>query len=102
MIGAGEQYGTGGINRGKGDAPMYYGDKEDLETNNIEGINSRNMERALPGEVLGIGLTEHDDENAPSIRQSGGQLSNKASGGETVWREALMPEEKAVLKRFFK
>ncbi|MDF1816825.1 MAG: hypothetical protein P1V20_31775, partial [Verrucomicrobiales bacterium] len=94
--------GRGGINRGRGDAPIFFGDEEDLKTNNIEGVSGTDLERAMPTDVLGIGLTEHDDEEKPSIRQAGGQLSNKASGGEAVWRESLMPEEKALLKRYFK
>ena len=95
-------FGRGGINRGRGDAPLFFGDEEDLKTNNIEGVKGNDLSRAVPSDVLGVGETEHDNEQKPSVRQSGGQFSGKASGGETVWREALMPEEKALLKRYFK
>ena len=81
---------------------MFFGDKEDLKTNNIEGIKGKEIDRAVPGDVLGLGETEHETDQAPSIRQDGGALSNKAKGGEAVWRESLMPEEKALLKRYFK
>ena len=76
--------------------------KTDLKTNNIEGVKGEDLSRAVPGEVLGVGETEHDDEQVASVRQEGGQLSKKASGGEAVWKESLMPEEKALLKRYFK
>lgn len=97
-----EQYGRGGLNRGRADAPMFFGEEQDLGTDNIENVKSVDMERAVPGEVLGLGQTEHDDQETPSIRQQGGQLKHKAAGGDTVWRESLMPEEKALLKRYFK
>ena len=94
--------GRGGIDRGRGDAPMFFGDEQDLKTENIEGVSGDDLKRAVPADVLGLGITEHDDEQNPSVRQAGGTLSNKAAGGEAVWRESLMPEEKALLKRYFK
>lgn len=94
--------GRGGLGRGKADAPIFFGDEQHLNTNNIENIKNNDMQRALPTDVLAVGETEHDDEQKPSIRQAGGALSNKAGGGEAVWRESLMPEEKALLKRYFK
>ncbi len=100
-LGQGQQPGSGGINRGKADAPLFYGDETDLKTNRIEGVEGTDLSRALPGEVLGVGETEHEDEQSPSVRQEGGTLSGRASGGDAVWRESLMPEEKAVLKRYF-
>ncbi|MDF1751671.1 MAG: hypothetical protein P1U89_02730 [Verrucomicrobiales bacterium] len=94
--------GRGGIKRGRGDAPIFFGEEENLNTDNIEGVSGNDLERAMPADVLGVGETEHDDEQKPYVRQTGGNLSNKATGGEAVWREALMPEEKALLKRYFK
>lgn len=97
-MGAGE----GDIQRGPGSAPITFGDEQNLKTKNIENVNSRDFKRAAPGEVLQVGETEHDDEQRPSVRAEGGQLSNDAQGGDAVWRESLMPGEKALLKRYFK
>jgi len=94
--------GRGGIERGRGDAPMFYGDEQDLKTNNIEGVSGKDLESVVPTDVLGIGQTKHDDEQKPSQRQSGGALSKGAAGGDAVWRESLTPGEKALLKRYFK
>ena len=98
----GLQPGEGGVNRGKGDAPMFFGDETDLNTQQLEGVSGDDLERAAPGEVMAVGESEHEIDELPSVRQTGGQLSNKSSGGEAVWRESLMPEEKALLKRYFK
>ena len=94
--------GQGGVKRGPGTAPITFGEEQNLKTKNIENVNSRDYKRAAPGEVLAIGETKHDDENKPSNRQAGGTLSREAGGGDAVWRESLMPEEKALLKRYFK
>lgn len=94
--------GKGDITRGPGTAPITYGDEQNLKTKNIENINNPDLRRASPGEMLAIGETEHDDAQKPSVRQSGGQLSSGAKGGDAVWRESLMPEEKRLLKRYFK
>jgi hypothetical protein len=94
--------GRGGVTRGPGDAPIFYGEEQDLKTNQIEGVSGTDLERAVPTDVLGLGETKHDDEQKPSQRQSGGALSKNAAGGEAVWRESLTPGEKALLKRYFK
>ncbi len=94
--------GRGGISRGRGDAPMFYGDEQNLKTNRIEGVSGTDLERVVPTDVLGIGQTKHDDEQKPSLRQDGGSLAKDAAGGDAVWRESLTPGEKALLKRYFK
>lgn len=97
-----ERLGRGGINRGRGDTPMFYGDEQDLGTNNLERVSNPDLSRATPGDVLGLGETEHDDEKAASKRQAGGEISGRGQGGDAIWRDVLMPEEKAALKRYFK
>lgn len=95
--------GKGGITRGPGTAPITFGEEQNLKTKNLETIQgNKDMSRAAPGEILAIGETEHDNPNQPSVRQSGGALSNSANGGDAVWRESLTPDEKALLKRYFK
>lgn len=99
----GEGPGQGGTQRGRGDAPLFYGEKEkNLKTNKVENVSNPDLERAIPGEVLAVGETKHDDEQKPSVRQAGGGLSGAAGGGEAVWRDSLLPSEKALLKRYFK
>lgn len=94
--------GSGGINRGRGDAPLYYGDKEDLNTSNIEKVENLDLSRASLGEMLGLGETEHDIDKNGSANTTGGAISSAGSGGEAVSRENLLPDEQALLKRYFK
>lgn len=95
--------GRGGVERGRGDAPLFYGDKEDdLGTSNIEGIRNEDLSRATPGEVIGLGETERELDTTPTGPQSGGSVLSTGRGGEAVSREILRPEEQAVLKRYFK
>jgi hypothetical protein len=99
---SGQQPGNGGISRGRGDAPLYFGDEEDLKTNQIEGVTNEDRSRAAMGDLLALGETEHDDEENNAKTSQGGAVASQGKGGEAVWRESLLPNEKAVLKRYFK
>lgn len=101
--GLGEGPGAGGVSRGRGDAPLSYGEKSsDLGTSTIEKISNTDFSRATPGEVLGLGETERKLDQSPAASQVGGTLGSAGSGGEAVSREVLRPDEEAVLKRYFK
>ena len=95
--------GNAGISRGPGPAPLFLGENEtNLGTNNIEGVKNEDYSKAAPGDVMGIGQTEHDIDETKTGPQKAGAVGSVGQGGDTVWRESLMPEEKAVLKRYFK
>lgn len=94
--------GSGGITRGKGDAPMFYGDEDDLRTNRVESVSNEDLSRAAIGDVIGAGETEHDDEMVSSGPQEGGAVESSGTGGDAVWKDSLLPDEQAVLKRYFK
>lgn len=101
--GKGMTPGQGGVERGRGDAPLFYGDKEDnLGTENIETIKNEDLSRATPGEVLGLGETEREIDKRLTGPQSGGRVNSTGQGGDAVSRETLRPDEQAVLKRYFK
>lgn len=94
--------GSGGIGRGRADAPLFYGDKDDLNTSNIEKVENLDLSRASLGETLGLGETEHEiDKNGRTVT-TGGTISSAGSGGEAVSRESLLPDEQALLRRYFK
>jgi hypothetical protein len=99
----GEMPGAGGITRGKADAPIFFDDKaDDLGTDNLERVTNEDFSKAAIGEVLGLGETEREiDENA-SGPVAGGAVGSAGKGGEAVSRETLLPDEQAVLKRYFK
>lgn len=103
MEGEGMNPGRGGVERGRGGAPLFYGDKEDdLATKNLEAITNEDFSRATPGEVLGLGETEREIDQTPAGLRPGGGILSTGQGGDAVSRETLRPDEQAVLKRYFK
>lgn len=93
--------GTGELQRGPGEAPIFFGDKDDLGTRRIESVSNEDLSRAAIGDVIGLGETEHEDDLTGSGMQEGGAVDSTGSGGDAVWRDALLPDEQAVLKRYF-
>ena len=81
---------------------MFYGDEDDLGTNNVEKIANEDLSRASLGDLLSVGETEQEENEQVFGAQAGGRISSKGRGGDAVWRESLVPEEQALLKRYFK
>lgn len=101
--GEGEAPGKGGLSRGRGDAPLVFDEEADqLGTSNIEGIRNEDLSRATLGETIGLGETERKIDPTPSGPVAGGAATSLGQGGEAVSRQPLLPDEQAVLKRFFK
>jgi len=98
----GSMPGRGGVNRGPGTAPITLADEEsNLGTKNLEAVNSNDLSRAAPADLIGITQTEHDLDQSNRGAQAGGNIGSAGSGGETVWKDSLLPAEKAVLKKYF-
>lgn len=101
--GEGEMPGAGGISRGKGDAPLFFDDQaDDLGTDHLERVTNDDFSKAAIGEVLGLGETERDIDEIKAGPVAGGAVGSAGKGGEAVSRETLLPDEQAVLKRYFK
>ena len=101
--GDGEGLGKGGIDRGPGHAPGMLGDEaEKLELNKEERLKSNDLSNTLPGDLLETTDGEHDIDKSDAKVRSGGNTENKGTGGERVWKNSLLPEEKKAIKKFFK
>lgn len=99
----GEVPGAGGIGRGEADAPLFFGDQpHDLVSENLEPISNGDFSRAAVGEVIRLDETEREIEVTSSGPSEGGAIGSGGKGGEAVSREMLLPDEQAVLKRYFK
>ncbi len=93
--------GRGGVNRGRGDAPLTWGDESD-ET------NTKFKEVVLPpgfledpkGEILGVTKTAPNEEPAESAPRSARRQVNPASGQET-WKRKLRPRHRNVVRKYF-
>ncbi len=99
----GRRPGQGEIQRGRGDAPMFFGEEDQLGTDNLEEVGNSDLSRAALGELVGVGETEREIDEQPAGPIAGGNVSSTGQGGEAVWRDqALLPDEKALLKRYFR
>lgn len=94
--------GKGEIDRGPGHAPGLLGDeKPGLETGDLTALDSRDLSRATPGDLLQLQDGEHEADTSGSSLSRGGGTDATGAGGDRVWRESLDPAEQRTLKRFF-
>ena len=99
MAGGGRP-GRGGVTRGRGDAPMMWGDESPGRSDQFEA-------RALPGArlsdpessaILGIGSA------APTVDAHGegaGLVETSPTSGKTAWRRRLSPKHRRAVGSFF-
>lgn len=96
--------GRGGINRGRADAEMSFGEKNDLGTTRAERIRQEiDAKRAAPNEVLAVVDGEHEiDESAYAGPKAGGDIASEGDGGAAVQVDSLLPGEQSAVRKFFK
>lgn len=98
----GEGPGKGGVNRGPGHAPGVLGKEgEKIQLGDLTGIESKDLSRSLPGDLLQLQDGEHDVDKTPVGPRAGGDTGSTGDGGDRVWKDALDPEEQKALKKFF-
>ena len=99
----GEGPGKGGIDRGPGAAPLFLGEQQSkLGTNNQEALSNPDLSRTTPADLIGIGNDKHEVDKSALGPRDAGAVGSTGEGGEQVWKENLAPQERAVLKRYFK
>ena len=96
--------GRGGIDRGRGDAELTFGEQNDLGTKRTEKLNQTlDAARAAPDEVLAVVDGEHEvDTKAFSGPKAGGAVVGEGDGGSAVQVNTLLPAEQETVRRFFK
>jgi hypothetical protein len=77
-------------------------DPANLHTNKPESLTSEDLKRTRPGDAIGTADTEHQLDKTPVGPQSAGSVNGQGRGGDSVWRDSLLPAEKAVLQKYFK
>lgn len=98
----GEGPGRGGVDRGPGHAPRPLGKAhEDTGAGKHEGLKSEDQRNALPGDLLETNDAQHDVDKTKVGPTAGGASSGKGKGGDRVWKNSLLPNEKKALKKFF-
>lgn len=100
--GEGDQPGKGGVNRGPGHAPGVLGKEGDkVDIGGMEGLESKDLSRSLPGDLLQLQDGEHDVDKSAIGPRAGGDAAATGAGGDRVWKDALDPQEQKALKKFF-
>lgn len=98
----GEGPGKGGVNRGPGHAPGVLGDDANkTDIGGLEGVESKDLSRALPGDLLQLQDGEHDVDKSAVGPRAGGAAGATGAGGDRVWKDSLDPDEQKALKKFF-
>jgi len=97
----GNKLGSGGISRGRGDAPMMWGEESDL-------ANTKFKEVVLPPGVLDdpseevLGLTFKEPEVNPAESAPRQELrKSDPSAGRATWDRKLNPRHRDVVRKFF-
>jgi len=93
--------GRGGVNRGRGDAEMTWGDESDE-------AGTKFKEVALPpgflddseNETLSTTLTAPDVDPAATAPRNSSRSSSSASGSDT-WNRPLRPRHRSIVRRYF-
>lgn len=100
---AGAKPGRGRASRGRADAELSFGERNDLGTTRTEKIQQEiDAERAVPDEVLAVVDGEHDvDEEAYAGPKAGGGIASEGDGGSAVQIDSLLPAEQSAVRRFF-
>lgn len=99
----GTKPGKGGITRGPGTAPITLSDDEtQLGTRKLEGVTNDDLSNAFPGDVIDIGESEHEIDETIRGPKSAGAVESTGAGGDAIWKESLLPDEKKVLREYFK
>lgn len=97
-----EDPGQGGITRGPGHDPNLLGaEKEAVPTGDFSPLESRDLSKAAPGDLLELQEDEHDVDLSASRLSTGGNTNAAGTGGDRVWKESLDPDEQRVIKKFF-
>lgn len=103
QAGSGERPDRGGLGRGRADAELSLGEERDLGSTRKEKVDRQiDPERAAPDQVLAVVDGEHDvDETAYTGPRAGGAVAHEGDGGMAAQVDALLPAERAAVRRFF-
>jgi hypothetical protein len=89
---------------GGGPAPLTLEQTpENLHSTKLEGASNLDPSRALPAEVIAIAKGRHNvDKNLAVGPVAGGATTYAGEGGDVVWRDSPLPDERQVLQKYFK
>ncbi|MHC4388247.1 MAG: hypothetical protein ACYSX1_06535 [Planctomycetota bacterium] len=100
--GQGKCPGRGGINRGRGDAPMTWtdGSGEEGVAFKEQVLPAASLEALKESKLVGVRLGAHSTEDS-SADAGTGTLNAAAVGGGEAFRHVILPRHKGVVRRYF-
>jgi hypothetical protein len=92
--------GSGGVNRGRGDAPMAWGKGTEGETDRfqVKPLTPGSEPDPRRSTLLGVSASEPDVK--PELEGSS-RVDAAASPGSVAWRRRLAPRHREAVKAFF-
>lgn len=98
--GEGEGPGRGGISRGRGDAPMVFGDDKNLPRAKFKDQELANR-FLTPEDLIDLGITPLEPKPDPEKFSPGTLKSFEALEGTQVSRTRISPGQKDVISKYF-
>ena len=93
--------GRGGINRGRGDAEMSWGDESDAQGAKFaETVLPPGFSEEPTDDVLGLSLAPPEEDPAASAPRSASR-SDGPTGGQETWDRRLRPRHRDVVRQYF-
>ena len=93
--------GRGGVNRGRGDAELTWGDESDKDgTKFKETVLPPGMRDQPKEETVGLSKTAPNEEPAANAARGAARDIDPASG-QTTWNRPLSPKHRNVVRKFF-
>jgi hypothetical protein len=93
--------GRGGVNRGRGDAELTWGDESDKDgTKFKETVLPPGMRDQPKEETIGLSKTAPNEEPAATAARGTARELDPASG-QTTWNRPLSPKHRNVVRKFF-
>lgn len=92
--------GVGGVNRGRADAAMVWGDESPGRSDEFEArvLTPAELSDLEHSEILGVGATAPVAQPLP---ESGGALATESGLSKSAWRRRLAPRHREAVKGFF-
>ena len=94
----------GGEGGGGKEAPLKFSHQpKKTDGQMVENLQSNDLSTALPADLQAITAGEHEvKKEIPAGPVAGGEIGSTGQGGDIVWRNSILPAERAVLQKFFK
>jgi hypothetical protein len=92
--------GNGGLNRGRGDAPLTWGE-ESLPADRFKSQPLPPGNARRPDDWTPVVVLPGAPQEAPELSASSGARSYAAAAGQAAWRRTLAPRHQSAVKKYF-